>query len=173
MTDDSSADREFFRVTTTIPLRATPVGPDDYHRNANEILSRIDPPLPDVDVALIGWLDRIERKLDRLLGHQGLTETKSLEASDRKSVELSGSGMSFSSDETNEPGNALLLEFELPETPIRVVRCMGRVVEETESLRGRVGVAFETIRQSDRDAIVRYTLAVQRQQIRGRGAAES
>ena len=61
-----------------------------------------------------------------------------------------------------------ILEFELPETPTRVVRCLGRVMDEArETEQGHeIGVRFETIRQSDRDAVVRYTLAVQRQKIR-------
>jgi hypothetical protein len=170
--DDSSADRSFFRVKTSLPLRVTRTPADDYQRLSNEILTRVDASLPEIDVELLGWLDRMERKLDRLLSHYDLIEYSTLDERDRQNIELSGSGLSFQSDEAIACGTGVLLEFELPETPARTVRCLARVVQELgrdEAGMEAVGVSFEAIRQIDRDAIVRYTLAVQRQEIRSKG----
>lgn len=166
----SIGDRAFFRVKVHIPLRVTPIDEGQYQQLATDVLARIDPPVPVVDASLIGWLDRIERKLDQLLNHHGLLEPALVEPECKRRFDLSGSGLSYTSEKPIAAGSVLQLEFELPETPIRLVRCLGRVAEAgTASVDGEghlVGVAFETIRQADRDAVVRYTLAVQRQAIR-------
>lgn len=165
--ESSVADREFFRVKTTLAFRTSPVEADRYQEIASEILTQVDRALPDVDPALIGWLDRLERKLDRLLDHHGLAAHHALDERERVTVELSGSGLSFPSETALEAGTAVLVEFELPETPIRRVRCLTRVVQGSDRGDGRVGVSFETIRLVDRDAVVRHTLAVQRQALAG------
>jgi len=170
---DPDGVREFFRVRAEIPLRVEPLEPADYGRVASQILSQIDPEIPKLDPALVGWLDRIERKLDRILAHLERPESRS--SSDwGRTTGLSGSGLSFVPDHPIEPGSALVVEFELPETPIRTVRCIGRVVDQPEDPAAagaewepsEIGVAFETIRLADRDAVVRTTLAIERQQIR-------
>lgn len=171
--------REYFRVRADLPLRTEPLAQADYGRTATEILSHVEPELPDLDPALVGWLDRMERKLDYVLRH--------FDTSDRpdavgwgNTTAISGSGLSFVPEHPIAPGTALILEIELPETPIRYVRCIGRVVEQGEggddaAAPREIGVAFETIRSNDRDAIVRTTLAIQRETIRlgGRNGDES
>ena len=168
-------DREFFRVRASIPVSIAAVEPSRYGVLAAEILSAVDPPLPEVDPALIVWLDRIETKLDRLLSHHGLSEVQVISESAARTLEMSGSGLRFVAPDGYEVGQALLLEFELPETRTRRVRALARVVDTASAAEAsgqEAGVAFETIRQADRDAVVRYTLTVQRQTIRGGSSGE-
>jgi len=166
----SSSDRAYYRVRVDIPLRMTPVEENEVEGRASEVLSQIDPPMPEMDPAIIGWLDRIERKLDRLLAHEHLLDGLGAGLENRHNVDLSAAGLHFSSEEPVAHGSAMLLEFEIPEVPIRLIRCIGRVTgtgqPDLDPDRHPIGVAFETIRQADRDAVVRYTLAVQRQTIR-------
>lgn len=165
--EDPSA---YYRVRVDIPLRVTPLEDAEVADRTTEVLSQVDEPAPELDSALVGWLSRIERKLDRLLAKQGILEGPHLCLEEHSSVELSAAGMRLPAAFPARPGHALLIEFELPEVPVRMVRCIGRVTRSEPVLGdppGDCDIAFETIRQSDRDAVVRYTLVVQRQAIRG------
>lgn len=166
---DSEMDRSFYRVSTRIALAAEPIEPSQLERVKAGVIGRVDPPVPEADPLLVAWLDRIERKLDQLLGHEGIAERPLLGERDQKTIELSGSGLSFPSELSLEIGQLLLLQFELPEVPVRLVRCVGRIAQVLPGRDGgeaTIGVAFETIRALDRDAVVHYTVGVQRQQIR-------
>ena len=91
-------------------------------------------------------------------------------------IELSAAGIALEPPMALRPADVVLLEFELPEVPVRLVRCIGRVVEAAGGAndpKSRTDLRFETIRPSDRDAVVRYTLVVQRQAIRSQNAARS
>jgi len=170
--ESSSSDRAYFRVRVDIPLRITPIEDSELEKHTTEVLSLVDLPTPEMDLALVGWLDRIERKLDRLLAQQGLLDLDGTVLDRRESIDLSAAGFRFESTEPAEPGSAVLVELELPEVPVRLIRCVGRVTASrtlSDSSRHAISIAFETIRQSDRDAVVRYTLVVQREAIRGRG----
>ena len=162
--------RSYFRVRTRVPVRFRPVGPDEVERLEMEIRSRKAPAAPPVDPHLAEWLDRIEAKLDRLLTHAGLGEKAQLGPEEEQEILLSGSGMKFQSESPYSPGVVLLVEFELPTTPRHRVRTLARVVEQEPS-RGEspdfpVVVAFHTIHEIDRDAVVGHTLAVERAQLR-------
>ena len=86
----------------------------------------------------------------------------------RKLVQLSGSGICYSSPDALPVGDKLLLEFQLPEAMPRHIRAVARVAScSGESEKGYdVAFAFEVIDASDRDAIIRYALRLQRRERR-------
>jgi hypothetical protein len=162
--------RSYFRVWTRVPLRARPVAPDEVEQLETDIRNRKAPPSVPVDRHLAEWLDRLEAKLDRLLTHFGLCDGAPLGPEDEQDVMLSGSGMKFWSSNPYSPGTVLLLEFELPTTPRHRVRTLARVVNNDGPREDREGypaaVAFHTIHEIDRDAVVGHSLAVERTQLR-------
>jgi hypothetical protein len=162
--------RSYFRVHTRVPVRARPVRPEEVERLEAEIRCREAPAAPPVDPHLAEWLDRIEAKLDRLLTHAGLGEKAQLGPEEEQEVLLSGSGMKFRSTNPYSPGTVLLVEFELPTTPRHRVRTLACVIDQEPSRDEPpdfpVVVAFHTIHEIDRDAVVGHTLAVERTQLR-------
>jgi hypothetical protein len=162
--------RSFFRVRTRLPVRFRPVGPEEVERLEAEIRTRKAPSAPPVDPHLAEWLDRIEAKLDRLLSQAGLAEKAQLGPEEEQEILLSGSGMKFQSPSPYSPGMVLLVEFELPTTPRHRVRTLARVIEQDpgpeEGEEFPVVVAFHTIHEIDRDAVVGHTLAVERAELR-------
>lgn len=166
---DCAGDREYFRVRTRLKLRVQPLDAEERRSRATEILANVEPTPPQVDSDLAIWLERIERKLDRALAQLGLGADHHLEEADLRDIELSGSGLSFDGSSELRDGDFLLLEMELPSHPPRMLRCTGRVVHAAAGPDGRgarIGIAFETIREGDREAIIQYTVAVQREQLR-------
>lgn len=169
----SDSDDAYYRVPVSIPIRISPLPDDDVLGRAAEVLSRVDVPVPELDPALVAWLDRIERKLDRLLHRESLSDGLSSGVLERGDLNLSATGIQLEVANPHAAGTAMLVEFELPEVPTRRVSCIGRVLpaDTDTDIDQLVDIAFETIRQSDLDSVVRYTLVVQRQMIIGKANA--
>ena len=165
-TQSDASRREYFRVRTRLAVQTRPIDPEEFEELSAQIRSREAPSPPAADKALAEWLERIESKLDRLLADAGLAEDGSL--GPERDVWLSGSGIRFDTEQAYSTGTVLLVEIELPTTPRRVVRTLGRVVDSaaTEQSDHAAAIAFVAIHERDRDAVVSYTLAVQRAQIR-------
>lgn len=174
----SPKDRAYFRVRTRLPLRCEPLDERDRKTLDAEILGTIDPPPVELDPGLGAWLDTIERKLDRVLHLLDADTDPILGANGETDMLLSGSGMSFEAAGPLPVDSHVVLHFEIPAERARQVRCIAKVAHCTPGADGRgamLGVAFETIRAEDVDAVVAYTVSVQRQQIRAHregGAAE-
>ena len=69
---DGAERRAFFRVLTRIPVQCRRITPPEAEALAREIRERRAPQPLRIDEALAAWLDRIERKLDRVLVHMGI-----------------------------------------------------------------------------------------------------
>lgn len=170
---DSGAERRtFFRVLTHLPVKCRRVSDAEAEALERALPQRRAPDMSRVDEALATWLDRIERKLDRVLVHLGIGDPVAFCEADVQEVMLSGAGMSFVTDPPVEPGTRVLVEFEIPGTPAHLVRCLARVIrhlppkEEGES--ASTAVAFDVIHDSDREAIVHHAVEVQRTLIQAR-----
>ncbi len=165
--------RAFFRVLTHLPVKCRAVSEREAELLARELPERRAPDVSRVEPGLAAWLDRIERKLDRVLIHLGIGDPVAFGADDVQQVMLSGAGLSFASDQSVATGGLALVEFEIPGTPAHLVRCLARVVHhhppKQEGESGTTAVAFEVIHDSDREAIVRHAVEVQRALIRARG----
>ena len=165
--------REFFRVSTRLPVRASVVLQADIDRVKMEILAP-DPTPPDLDPALREWLERIEEKIDGVFATLDPRRRAPLSELDRRDLELSASGASWCPELPFEPGDWVLIELliTLPN------RCRVQVLAECVGQRSlddgttRSAFAFRTIAQGDRDAIVAHALEIQRSQIRQERAEE-
>ena len=70
---DSGAERRtFFRVLTHLPVKCRRVSDAEAEALERALPQRRAPDMSRVDEALATWLDRIERKLDRVLVHLGI-----------------------------------------------------------------------------------------------------
>jgi hypothetical protein len=180
--DDASAEgsegaerRTFFRVLTHLPVKSRAVSAREVEALTRELPERRAPDFSRIDPGLAGWLDRIERKLDRVLLHLGIGDPVAFGEDDVQEVMLSGAGMSLASDAPVPPGELTLVEFEIPGTPAHLVRCLARVIRHHRPKKAgdpvTSAVAFEVINEADREAIVRHAVEVQRTLIRTRGRA--
>ena len=161
--------RSYFRVETRIGLRVHALDPDRWEAESRAILEDRSRPLQGVDPELASWLDRIERKLDRLLEATGSAASGEIAHTEFRDVVLSGSGIRLGDASELEVGQPALLELELPVSPVVRIRCLGTVAREEGAGEDReVAVRFDVIREADRDRIVQYTLEVQRTELRVR-----
>ena len=162
--------RNYFRVRCRLPIRTRKVRSEEQDGLEREILQRENSTgLNELDPEIAAWLDRIETKLDRILLQIGVVD-EPLRPSDVADVVISGSGLRFVGDRSHEPDDVLLLEFELPGTPAHPVRCLASVVahEVVEDGGHDLALSFSVINERDREAIVRFTLDVERGKLRSR-----
>lgn len=163
--------RAYFRVPARIAVRHRYVAQDELDAFERELALRgSEPPLP-VDPGLRALLDRIERKLDRILVRLEPDRVAPLGEADVRAVEISGSGVRYDCTDPAAVGDHVLVEMLLPGTPPRAVAAIGEIVfrQEAESgAPGCIAVRFTAIDEADREAIIRYTYEVQRVALRAR-----
>lgn len=166
-----ATERDYFRVKTRLRLRSRRAAADDISLLEHEILEGAALRDPDLDPAVASVLARMEAKLDRILAHLGLPHGGALIDVEHQEVMLSGSGMHCALSHPASTGDVLVLEFELPGAPPRVVRGLATVRalrrDPSEDF-GPVVLEFRTLRLEDRDAVVQHTLEVQRRELRER-----
>jgi len=148
--------RLFRRVDVLIPFGFKPVGRGGVQsivQTEGESFQVSDDP---VRVAL----DRIERKVDRLLAR--LESGDHIPTLQPRRINLSGSGVRFSNDDPLEEGQYLDLALVLPgESPVSI-RAVGEVVRQRLLARPsgavyEIAVSFVDLASADREAIIRYT----------------
>ncbi|MGH0033714.1 MAG: PilZ domain-containing protein [Myxococcota bacterium] len=173
----SRADRAYFRVRDLIALRHEDVADDEVETFLAELDVNGREETPTRELTVVEQIARLENKLDRVLSLLDPGFPRPLDETDRRPLEISGSGVRYPWPQSVEPGRLLRLQFDLPGSPDRKVRCIGRVISCREpDLPHRsysLAVAFEHIREADRDAIVRHTLEVERLAQRAREIDES
>ncbi|MEM7409205.1 MAG: PilZ domain-containing protein [Myxococcota bacterium] len=163
--------RDYFRVQTQLPLRAQVISAGERSRLEREIYAGETGDLGDVDPQLAAWMDRLEVKLDRILEILG-EDRQELRPSEVHDVVISGSGISWVTQDPVAHDATLLLEFELPGPPAQRVRCLGVVVRTIPRDDGsEVACGFSAIREEDRESIIRHCLDVERFALRSRSTA--
>ncbi len=162
-------ERDYFRVDTELPLRIKPVREEERARLEGSILQREPVDVEGLDPQLALWLDRIESKIDNLIVHLGL-DFDGVRPTRPVAVTLSGGGISVPSPPAESGHSLHLVDFELPGSPARSVRALGEVVANRKTAEGNPAIAlrFTAITAEDRDAIVRFTLDVERSRVRSR-----
>lgn len=85
-------------------------------------------------------------------------------------MNISGSGMLLPVTERMRNGDRLSLTLTLSEDPLKVVRCVARVVRTCPLAEGRqgVGLHFVELEPPDRDAIIAFCMAAQRLELRNK-----
>jgi hypothetical protein len=184
----SSERREFFRIRDRLDIEYRGVDEAEYVRleqivkyNPTQVV--LDPKVngnkksktrekPEEE-ALLSFLGMLDRKLSMIIDL--LTKSRVDEMYTRRYVELeiSGSGFSFVSDvPLNEAGYAefrlVLPVFPYPKIPVLcfVVRSVKR--ERNSHVDWEIACKFLTINDSDRDVLIQYIFARERERIRSR-----
>jgi len=171
------ADRSYTRVAVAFPIRFMPVSKEEAQRLLPEYAAqptreRMEAGLPlagggqhaapgTVSAAILAQLERIERKLDQVLSASGMSAEKGGEVSFEtgQCIDLSGSGLLFTSRWAMSKGWFLKLVIETPEPQAMNVVALGRVVrieQEAESSLYVTAVHFESIHEEDREELIGF-----------------
>ncbi len=163
-TAEADNGREYFRIAGNLRVRARPLREGRRAELESRILTR-ERKKSELDPALVERLERLESRLDLLLEHFGLGDGPTFRDEDLQHVLFSGSGIRM-----KDPGDAVIgqewvLDVEIPETPPRRIQslaCVKQVGLGGDGLPGDVAFKFMVIHESDRDAIVAHSLAIER-----------
>jgi hypothetical protein len=166
MSERSAENRAYFRVAGALPLRHRRLTAPELEVARMQIQGAASEGGADASAQILARLARIEQQLELLLSRLDASFAPPLGESDLHSLEISGSGMRYAWAEPVAPGEHVLVEFLLPQPVIaRRVRAIARVVrcdKATPPLPFSLALAFVEIDEADRDAIVRYALALER-----------
>ncbi len=162
----SSDKREFFRVSTQVRVGSRVARPEEIESLAADIVHREPSPPARIDPELAQWIGRIERKLDVILSRLGAASEAGVLPGGEELITLSGGGLLLPPQaKPYRHGETLLVELSLPETPMRRIRALCSVTRDVPE-HEPIPVTFSCIHESDRDAIIRHCLAVQRSELR-------
>jgi len=167
--------RAFTRVDACIYFGCSPLShlPRHWNKTARLHLSRGTAEFPGtVDLSepagmfrlIHAALAEVKEDLQLIKNHLGIEES-SLQ---RREMEISGSGLSFSAPEKFPTGQLLLLSLVLPfELPVHV-QAVGEIIGSPEQTNDREflnRLRFVVIHEEDRELIVKYTFQRQRELI--------
>ena len=173
------ADRSYTRVPVSFPVRFMPVSKEEAEqlrkvyvqrpsRERGETVSLAAPHAPSsqatpgtVSAAILSQLERIERKLDRLLSTQapGGDQGKEKSLEEAQCIDLSGSGILFTSKWAMGKGWFLKLVVDAPEPQGFSVVALGRVVRVDQEPNSNLYVTacqFDSIHEEDREELIAY-----------------
>jgi len=171
------ADRSYTRVPVSFPIRFMPVSKEEAEklrqayaqrpsRERGETVSLAPPAAAQatpgtVSAAILSQLERIERKLDRLLNAQsaGPAQDKEKSLEEGQCTDLSGSGILFTSRWAMGKGWFLKLVVDVPEPQGFSVVALGRVVRVDQEPNGNLYVTacqFDSIHEEDREELIAY-----------------
>lgn len=134
-------------------------------QDSRVLLSKIERSQPEV----AGFLKTLERKID-LIAQTILMTDRDLSDKPTKKVNISASGLSFDAEDSIDPGTIIELKMVLPPSLVAFVS-YGKVVycntcEGKEQFSHRMGVDFLSLRDQDRELLIRYIVKRQIQQLR-------
>jgi len=128
--------------------------------------------------SILSQLDRLERAVARIAESLKVDIHDAGVWMEGHTVDLSGAGLGVHVSERIDQDTLLEVEMTLLGDPTIVLRAVGRAVSlvksgESEIPVGRfhLGIAFDAIHEDDRQALVRYTFKLQREELRRRREA--
>lgn len=180
---ETSGQRAYFRVSGTVPIRVTPLAPEEVGVTVFELsmpTSLVDPIAlgEEEDSPLTRRLRRIEEKLDLLLGEVRPDVPRPLGGHDCQPIVFSGSGFSIEYAASFRKGDCFRVEILLPAPYSRVVVGVGRAVRDTADPRSPevarlLPVELTDMRDEDRADLVAYSYDLQRVELRARDRQEA
>lgn len=172
---DSRPRRAYYRVEGRLPLRLTPLAPDEVEQAIFELDSpsawlgpRVE---SEEEGALLERLRRLEEKLDLLLRRAGVEVPRPLGAADMHDLVFSGSGLATEVEGDHRRGELFRVEILLPSPAARLVRGVAEAVSDPPEGVGAgvprpIALAFRHMVEEDRDALVAYSYELQRLALR-------
>jgi hypothetical protein len=176
--------RQYYRIEDRVPMRLTAVvGANvapDMKQLENEIpssfklintLQEIESEasvnlssLQGTNPEIVEYLRTLNQRLDLIGGY--IAEQEFDKAKNNESVSLSGNGFRLINKESFKIGTILLVEMLLPYKRTGI-HCYGKVVECSPEEDGfSIAVTYETIREVDREAIIRHVIRQESKLIR-------
>ena len=124
---------------------------------------------------LVERVEQVERTLELIAAKLGIPLGAPAEWIEGEAVDISAGGTGLDLPQRFPQGTPLEIELTLLGEPTATVRLIGRVAfagrpdgAQRPVGRFRLGIAYETIHPSDREALVRYFFRLQRAQLRER-----
>ncbi len=176
--------RQFYRIEDRVPMRLSAVEncteAPDMEQLIKEIPSafRLINTLQDIESeasvnlsslqasnpGIAEYLRTLNKRLDLIGGY--IAEQEFDKARNNESISLSGNGFRLVNYEPFKIGTILLIEMLLPYRRTGI-HCYGRVIECTQEEEGfSIAVTYETIREVDREAIIRHVIRQESKLIR-------
>ena len=171
--DEFRRTREYSRVDAFLPLHVRIVPPEERKsirsRMSREAVGGCSQPLPDLDdSALAECLKIINNKLDAILSALNLRE-KEQQCFHSRKANISGSGISFDSEELYAHGDLVEIKLMLPNLSEAIVYVMyGEIVRVEEDPGGSrtTSIKFTEIDEDIRERIVKFVFEKQRELLR-------
>ena len=177
------ADRGHARVPVSFPMKFMPVSKEEFRELAAEFNSKptrerpegvqtvAEQPSPGQETvadSIMAALERIEEKLDRLLDSSQTKEAKAKETAFESGhcLDLSGSGLRFTSNWPLSDGWNVKVVIQTPEPHPVLVVALARVVrsrKRPDSDVYQTAALFEAIHEEDRENIIAYIFQRQRE----------
>lgn len=170
--------RAYYRVEGMLPIRLTRLDEADVDAAIFD-LSLPDPLLQPIktdsedEIVLMERLQRIEEKLDLLLGAAKVDVPRGLSGRDRQSVVFSGAGLALDVSFAARAGEAFKVEILLAPPYGRTLRAVSRVVSDTcrdarEGAPRKLALSLDHMDDEERDVLVAYSYDLQRFALRTR-----
>jgi hypothetical protein len=174
--------REFFRMSDRLLVGFRQITYEEslsLEKNAREIISsrNPDPRLLEMPTTpafireLYSYLQVLDRKLDAVINV--LSKKDELFHTEYLDVDISGSGMRFTSGVKLEEGDCLELRIVLPGFPDVRIGALGRVVRVRRVMSANeefweIAIRFAAISERDRDVLINYLFLKERERKRAR-----
>lgn len=169
----SDQKRNYSRIETVLPGRLRLLAPGEerslYHGCPGSDLPQAQgrPKGAGLPETMLDFLETINTKLDMLLSIANQDHLQNNFPVAVDIVEISGAGLIFSADREFHLGDRVELVMFLSQVPLRIAGAIGRIDRSDEvNAKPAWVVDFTSIRESEREVIVRYVFQQQREQIR-------
>ncbi len=170
--------REYSRVYAYIPLSFRKILPEERpviraRLAGDSIFPGSNVAVPEIgDRILYEWLKMLNNKLDGIVRLLTI-HAEGFQALPSKAVQISGSGMSFSSGEPLEPGDVLEIKMILAVNQPTALFAYGEVIKVDRQTSGYIAaVSFVKMDDQIRDEIVRFVFEREREILREKRLTE-
>lgn len=171
--------RENVRVDDILKIDYKKVSKDNYQKHQDEpeaLFTNIfeeSPEIPEVEEVdnklLYELLYQTNLKLDRVLDILGEKEGEEYKTTDKELVNVSGSGIRFTSEQRSEIGDIVALRVPLYLVSQTRLNLLGKVVSVKEDVtpgKYNISVGFINLDEEDREKIIKYVFKRQRELLR-------
>lgn len=188
MPDSDSNRRENFRVEDMVPMRDSPLSPEEYEmrklhigirsRQGNMLRDMLGKDIFAENSAIANSemakaVEAIDAKLNYLIGVNTLNDANRSELEERP-VNLSVTGASFVTSGEYKEGDPIAVTLMLPMFPPTVLDLVGEVVRVSAADKGQseIGVRFSFRCEDEEETIAKYVFKRDREMIRLRNRHE-
>jgi c-di-GMP-binding flagellar brake protein YcgR len=167
----SETQREYIRVRNILDVHYRPYRKEEPISDWERFFGSVEPK-DEEELNLYNFLFNVNQKLDAVMQH--LKDSDNFGLPQAKEVVVSGSGISFYASEQYSAGDFLTVQLFLPSKArllclkSEVVRC-----ESTDEGGNKLALKFLDLKEKDRDKLIGYVFAIQREQLRQRQDIET